>query len=146
MAIFHRAIKILTRVLAAIFLSPVTSSFAANYSVIINKSNTEDAIARNELRSIFLGDKVKWKNNKYIKIAIPEDENILKEFLHSELGMTPSQFNNQWKKLVFTGKASMPQTFTEKSQIIEYLASNPGAIGVVTAGGINGSVKAITIK
>jgi len=141
----NRLINTLLAAVTGIYLLLATTAFAANYVVIANKDVPSDSMPRAEIRSIFLGDKVKWENRKYIKISVPESGVVLNEFLQG-IGLTNSQFDNQWMKLVFTGKASMPQSFTEMAKIVEYVASHAGAIGVVAAGQGNGSVKTISIK
>jgi hypothetical protein len=49
-------------------------------------------------------------------------------------------------KLVYTGKGSVPPSFTEDHQIIEFVARQPNAIGFASPGKVTGAVKIITIK
>ena len=128
------------------FLFLPASVLAARYDVIVNKSLEVDSISRAELQSVFLGEKVKWNNKKYIKIALHEDAEVLKDFLQSIVGKTPSQFDTHWSRLVFTGKASMPPSFAESSRIAEYVAGKPGAIGFVPSGQGGSSVKVIKVQ
>jgi ABC-type phosphate transport system substrate-binding protein len=132
-------------VLAALLLLP-TLSLAARYEVIVNRSLEVDTLSKAELQAFFLGEKVKWNGKKYVKIALLEDPAVLKEFLQSVVGKTPSQFDTHWSKLVFTGKASMPPSFAESAKMIEFVAGKPGAIGFVPAGQAGNSVKVIKVQ
>lgn len=119
---------------------------SAGFIVIANNSVAETSLSKKELQSIYLGEKIKWENKKYIKISVFEDASIFKEFLQSIVGKTPSQFDQHWIRMVTTGKASMPPTFTESKQVIEFVAGHPNSIGFVPAGNVGDSVKTIAIK
>ena len=135
-----------TLIVVGLILWMTATVFAANYVVIVNKDVSEDSFSRAELRSIFLGEKIKWENKKYIKVAIPLEGDAYREFLKDVVLKTPSQFDNHWMKQVYSGKASMPQSFAEISQLVDYVASHSGAIGFVAAGLTDKSVKTISIK
>lgn len=132
-------------VLAVLLLLPALA-LAARYEVIVNRSLEVDTLSKAELQAVFLGEKVKWNGKKYVKIALLEDPAVLKEFLQSVVGKTPSQFDTHWSKLVFTGKASMPPSFAESAKMLEFVAGKPGAIGFVPAGQAGNSVKVIKVQ
>lgn len=119
---------------------------SAGFIVIANNSVAETSLSKKELQSIYLGEKIKWDNKKYIKISVFEDTPVLKEFLQSIVGKTPSQFDQHWTRMVTTGKASMPPTFSESKQVIDFVAGHPNSIGFVPAGNVGDSVKTIAIK
>jgi ABC-type phosphate transport system substrate-binding protein len=121
-------------------------AFAANFVVIANKDVPVDSLSKAELRAIFLGEKVKWDNRKYIKIAFLDEGEASKDFLQGVVGKTPSQYDNHWQKMVFSGKGAMPQSFAEISKVVGYVAAHPGAVGFVAAGQEISSVKTISIK
>lgn len=116
------------------------------FIVVTNNSVVDASLSKKELQAIFLGEKIKWGNKKYIKISILEDTSTYKDFLLSVVGKTPSQFDQHWVRLVTTGRASMPPTFSDSKQVIDYVAGHPDSIGFVAAGKADGSVKTITIK
>jgi ABC-type phosphate transport system substrate-binding protein len=120
--------------------------FAANYVIIANKGVSEDSLSKTELRAMFLGEKIKWENKKYIKLAIPVEGDAYREFLQEVVLKTPSQYDNHWMKQVYSGKASVPQSFSDPSKLVEFVVSHPGAIGIVEAGQSDRSVKTISIK
>ena len=93
-----------------------------------------------------LGEKTKWDDGKAIKIAVLQDGVIHKSFLEGIVEKTSSQYENYWKKLIFTGKAVAPKSFDTTSKALEFVAGQEGAIGYISAGEAGGSVKTITIK
>lgn len=148
MAKCHRAIwrSCWGLVALGLFLATAPVALAGNFEVIVSKSVPAATVSRADLRAIFLGEKVKWDNSRYIKVVVPEDPALLKEFLQAVVGKTPAQFDQHWQNLVFTGKAAMPRSFAESAQLIDFVAGHPGAIGVVLAGHAGASVKTISIK
>jgi ABC-type phosphate transport system substrate-binding protein len=119
-------------------VSPV---FAVNFEVIANKGVLDSTLLKAELKAIYLGEKVKWGNRKHIRVAILEDALVYKGFLQTVVGKTPAQFDQHWSRMVMTGKASMPQIFTDVQQLVNYVANEPNAVGVVPAGLPYNSVK-----
>jgi len=123
-----------------------SSPQAANVVVIANKSVTENSLSKAELQAIFLGEKVKWENRRNIRIAVLENGPGYKDFLQTIVGKTPSQFDQHWQRMASTGRAALPPYFTDVQLLIEYVAKQPNAIGVVPSGQENSSVKIISIK
>jgi len=148
MAKCHRAIwrRCWGLVALGLFLAIAPAALAGNFEVIVSKAVPVASVSKAELRAIFLGEKVKWDNSRYIKVVIPEDSALLKEFLQAVVGKTPLQFDKHWQNLVFTGKAAMPRSFADSAQLVDFVAGHPGAIGVVLAGQAGASVKTISIK
>jgi hypothetical protein len=144
----HGAIRstICTFAALGLLLGVATAALAANYEVIVTKAVPATSFSKADLKAVFLGEKVKWDNSKYIKVVLPEDPALLKEFLQQVVGKTPSQYDNHWQNLVFTGKAAMPRSFADAGKLMEYVAGHAGAIGVVLAGQADASVKTISIK
>lgn len=148
MEIIHQKFRALIGPILTVFLTFYLASPAAakEFVLIANKSLETNSLSKADLQSIFLGEKVKWDNRHYIKIVLFEEPKILREFLLDIVDRTSAQYENHWRKLVFTGKANMPQTFTDKASLIEFVAGKPGAIGFIPAGKAGDSVKVISIK
>ena len=119
---------------------------AAGFDVIVNKSVPETELSRSELQSIFLGEKVRWSNRKYIKISVIENSPAQAEFLRSIVGKTTAQFDQHWMRLMSTGRGLLPPSFSDEQQLVDFVAKQPTAIGIISTGRAYGSVKVITVK
>jgi ABC-type phosphate transport system substrate-binding protein len=119
---------------------------AADFVIVANKNVSANSLSKAELQAIFLGEKTRWDDGKPIKIVVLDEGAAHKAFLLAVVGKTPSQFDNYWKKLVFTGKAAAPKAFDEAGKLIDFVAGQAGAVGYVAAGQPIGSVKTISIK
>jgi ABC-type phosphate transport system substrate-binding protein len=148
MAIFKgRAKEIIQSLILAVFFFGFPSMLlAGDYVVITNKDVSASSLSKSELQSIFLGERTKWDDGKHINIVILAQGDVHKSFLQDIVEKTPSQYESFWKKLIFTGKATAPKSLDSIEKIVEYVAGQQGAIGYVSVGQANGSVKIITIK
>lgn len=59
------------------------------------------------------------------------------------LGKTGADLASYWSRLVFTGKARAPAEAEGDAAVKAKLAANPGAIGYISDGAIDGSVKVL---
>lgn len=133
-------------VAVALGLGFAVTAIAADYLVVANKGVSVGSLSREDAQAIFLGERTKWDDGKSIKIAVLETGGAHKAFLQDVVSKTPSQFDNYWKKKVFTGKSAAPKTFGDAQSLTEYVSGQPGAIGYVAAGSAGSSVKTISIK
>lgn len=129
-----------------LLLTSASVSFAADYTVIANKGVSSGSLSKADIQAIFLGDKTKWDDGKPVKIAVLESGSASKSFLQGVVGKTPSQFDNYWKRLIFTGKAAAPKAFDDAASLVQFVSGTSGAVGFVGDGQAGSSVKTISIK
>ncbi len=98
--------------------------------LIANKNVAEDHFTKKEIQKIFLGKKKKWKDNSNIILIIPEEKNILKSLLKL-IKKSQTQFDNTWKKLIFTGKSKAPIKMKKTEEIIQFVGKTKGALSVI---------------
>lgn len=111
---------------------------------IANKSVPFDQISQKNLAKIFLAKKKKWDKCS-ISIAIYVEKNAEKSFLET-IGKSKRQFENYWKKLIFTGKAKEPTKFNDLDSLIDFVAKTPGAISYIPKSNLkNEKIKTIEV-
>lgn len=59
------------------------------------------------------------------------------------LGKAGAELTTYWSRLIFTGKAKAPTEVGSDAEVKAKLAANPGAIGYVSDGAVDGSVKVL---
>jgi ABC-type phosphate transport system substrate-binding protein len=114
--------------------------------IITNKNVAVDTLSKSELKEIFLGSRIKWKDNKSVHFAISGDESMHSEFLKTYINRSESQFKRHWKKMVFTGKGEKPKTFKTKEELLEYVSKTDGAIGYIDDNTVAVNVKTIKLQ
>ncbi len=115
--------------------------------VVVNKENKLASLTSDDLTRIFLGKKTLWESGTRIVPAMPEEESAPGElFLSGTLKKSVSQFRTYWKRLLFSGGGAVPKVFRTSGQILDFVARQPGAIGVVEASAVDDRVRVLEIS
>ena len=131
-------------VLASILLAS-SASWAADFVLIVSKANTVSRLSADEARNIFLGKKTTWPDGKSIVFVIQEGTEVNNEFMSEVLQKTPNQYILFWKKAVYTGTGTAPQSFKSDAEVKEFVVSNIYAIGYISEKSLDGTVKKVEI-
>lgn len=123
----------------------VQVSGAGDILIIANKDVSASELSRNEIRSIFLGEKIRWNDDRKMTFVILKTKEH-DEFLRAYIGNTAAQYLNYWKKMVFTGKSKSPKAFDSPEKLLDYVAETQGAVGYIPSEAYNEKVKIISIK
>jgi ABC-type phosphate transport system substrate-binding protein len=106
----------------------------ADAIAIVKADHPTDTISKKDLKKILLGKTKKWDDGSKVVLVILEGGDAHDKFVKKFAGKTAKQFQNFWRKMVFSGKGKMPQTFASEADLAAFVAANPGAIGYVAAG------------
>ena len=131
-----------------VFMSLATSLAAArDLALVSNKTNTVDAISATELIKICKAQTERWPDGKPVTFVMrsPGAPDMLL-MLEKVYGMSEKEVSS----LIVTsnrGRAGHPAIFiaTSDEELVNKVASTPGAIGVVDVYSINSSVSVIKI-
>lgn len=132
-------------ILFAALLSPVIS-LADGAVIIVNRDVSSSSLSSDDVRQIFLGNKTSWENGEKIVFVVQEKTETADAFLKTFVKKSASQYDNFWKKQVFTGKGKAPQSFSSETELAEFISKTPGAIGYVSSGASTGKVKTIAVQ
>ncbi len=138
----HSALRPL--VLAGLMLS-IAIPASAGQIVIANESVPVDAVGANNLERVFLGKSTKMEGAK-VGIAVLAEGATHSEFLTSFLKKNPKQFLSHWRRICFSGKGTMPTTFTTEEELVAHVAATPGAIGYVDSDTPHAGVKVLLVS
>lgn len=144
-----RSICLVTAVAAAFLVSGLCHpSFAQTETVyvFVNQDVPEEAMARTQLKSIYLGKKDRWSNNQQVTFTTLNQGPCQEVFIREYVKKSPFQFQNYWKKQVFTGMGQPPRKFDSPAALIDYVSRTTGAIGFSCQRPDTGKVKILTIN
>ena len=114
--------------------------------IVVSKENKIRSMTTDDLIRIFLGKKTLWDSGTRIVPAMPEEESPAGElFLSQTLKKSVSQFRAYWKRLLFSGGGTVPRVFRNSDQLMDFVARQPGAIGVVEASAVDDRVRVLEI-
>ncbi len=100
--------------------------------VISHPDGAPAAMNQTELKSILMGERQRWRNGTKIKIALLKTNTPIGKYVcESIYQMSADEFKKYWLSLVFQGKAEAPAFFNNLSDLQDFVAENPGAIGII---------------
>ena len=129
-------------------LSVASAAGAQGQTQVIVSSDVEvSAISQAEIARIYLGKKTFWDSGARIQPSLLDEKSPLTEsFLEENLKKTVRQFRAYWKRHLFSGQGTAPKTFASSKQVADFVAANPGAIGVVDGSYTDDRVKFIELQ
>jgi ABC-type phosphate transport system substrate-binding protein len=103
-------------------------------------------ISKTDLADIFTGAANSFSDGSRAVPATLKAGALHEAFLKQYIGKKDLLFRGDWRVLVFSGKATMPKAFATEEELVEYVASVPGAIGYVTVAPRNPQVKSLRVR
>jgi ABC-type phosphate transport system substrate-binding protein len=135
-----------TVIFLCIVFALVTGAAHADVLIIANKDVKDTAIKKADLKDIFLGKKVQWKDNTKIRFVTLKESDPHKTFLRTYINKSSQQYSNYWRKMVFTGKGRIPKSFATSAEMIEYVSGTNGAIGYIGSSTKPANVNTINVR
>ena len=137
--------KLVTLIVAVSTLSGAAAQDTVK--IIVNPDVEVSSMSQAELARIYLGKKTLWDSGSRITPSLLNEKSPLtKEFLEENVRKTVRQYRAYWKRHLFSGKGTAPKTFSSSRQVANYVAENPGGIGVVDAGFEDDRVKVVELS
>jgi ABC-type phosphate transport system substrate-binding protein len=136
---------IIAFILFVAMLSPALS-LADGVVIVANKDVPASSLAADNVKEIFLGKKTTWDNGDKIVFVVQDRTDACDAFLKAYVKKSASQYDNYWKKQVFTGKGKAPQSFSSDKELVDYVSNTPGAVGYVSSGADTGNTKTISVQ
>ena len=102
----------------------------ADFYVVVNATNPEQALTRKEAVALFMGRSRAFSNGEFALIFdLPRDHPRRAAFYQALTGLNVAQVNSYWSRLMFAGQSVPPQTLTDEAAMAGVLRRNPGALG-----------------
>ena len=140
--------KIVIFIIACALAASTLSGAAAhdNVKIIVNPEVEIGTLTQAEVARIYLGKKTFWDSGSRIAPSLLNEKSALTEaFLEQSVRKTVRQYRAYWKRHLFSGKGIAPKTFSSSRQVANFVADNPGAIGVVDASFDDDRVKVVEL-
>jgi TonB family protein len=121
------------------------SAWAGDVKVIANPNVKADSISKVELKSLFLGQTHSLVDGTRAEPVLIISGPVHEAFVTQYLGISESALQNYYRRLVFTGKDSMPRELHSEAQVLAYVSRTTGAIGYVSAANNVEGVKTLAV-
>lgn len=113
----------------------------AQVAVIAHPGVADASVDTGTLIGIYSLDKTRWSDGSAI---VPFDAaTAAQEAFYGALGQSANQFKKVWLRKKLSGEGQPPESLGSDAEILAKVASTPGAVGFVSAGAVDGSVKVL---
>ena len=119
---------------------------AQEFQVIVNTSNSVSELSRDQVSNIFQKKERRLGSENAAPVDLKNDAPVRETFSQTIHGSSVSAIDSYWMKQVFAGRGEPPEQKSSEAEVLEYVRSNAGAIGYVSAGTVLGAgVKALSV-
>lgn len=131
--------KTIMLLLSVLCATPVLAEIA----VVVNPANS-NAVSGDDINRFFLGKAASFSDGtKAVPLNQNEGAAARDEFDSKVLNRSAAQLKAYWSKLVFTGKGTPPKELADDAAVKAAVAAEAGAIGYISSGSVDSSVKVI---
>jgi len=135
--------NILLRTLAACALLSAGASHAADFAIIVNKTNAS-SVDKALVARLYTGDAKTWADGSQVSLIDQNVDNPLRAQFTTEItGKSVSSMKALWAQHAFSGKALPPKIVDGDADVKKAVAANKNAIGYIKATSVDDSVKVV---
>jgi hypothetical protein len=133
-------------ILGAVWICLTAGPQAADVQVVANVSVGASAVSAKDLKDVFLGAKTTLSDGTAVEPVLAEGGPAHDAFLKDYVGKSDTALRTYLKSQVFTGKGSMPKSFSSDADIVKYVAKTKGAIAYVSSSTDTAGVKKLAVN
>jgi ABC-type phosphate transport system substrate-binding protein len=135
------------KVLLIIVIQQVFFAGGANgqVAVIAHKGVSTDAIGKQQLLDFYTGDDRRWDDGVPVTVLDLKEKNEAKKALYQYLGKSTSRMKSIWIKRMLAGEGDPPEAMESEDEMLQKVASTPGAVGFVSESKVTNEVKILAI-
>lgn len=116
----------------------------AEVQVIANKAIADTPLSKAQVSALYLGATRSLPSGKAVVIVDQEsDEDVYSEFYEKIVQKSPQFMKSHWSGIVFSGRGEPPESLLDDEEVVEFVNSNPKAIGYVSGDADIGAAKVL---
>lgn len=105
------------------------------------------ALTRDTTRAIFAMRQRSWPDGRAVRVfVLPNDHPVHARFAKERLTVYPHQLQLAWDRMVFSGTGQAPNQVNSQSEMLERVATTPGALGYLEREYLDDRVQVITME
>jgi ABC-type phosphate transport system substrate-binding protein len=126
--------KLIVIVVSALLAGPASAEIV----VVVNPANPASRMFTEQAAQFFMG-----KSNQFTPVDQGKESSIRRDFYQKLAGKTLAQVEAVWAKIEFSGKGSMPKSYSSDAAVKKAIAADPSAIGYIEKASVDDSVKVL---
>ncbi|AGA35202.1 hypothetical protein TVNIR_3572 [Thioalkalivibrio nitratireducens DSM 14787] len=141
--------RMLATILAGVILVLLMPAASASDDVLVvgHADLSAETLAAHSVRAIFAMRQRSWPDGQAARVfVLPDDHPVHVQFTKVVLGAFPHQLRLAWDRQIFSGSGQAPQRVNSETEMVERVASTPGAVGYATREAINARVRIIPVE
>jgi len=138
--------KTIIHALIAAFLVMLLAAPAvqAEIVVIAHAANSETALSVKQAKKIFLGKKTAFPGGGEASPVDQKEGSATREAFYQKVaGKNADAMKGYWTQMIFSGKASPPDSVDDDAAVKAWVAGNKNGIGYVDKSVVDGTVKVL---
>ncbi len=125
----------------------LTCGAAQGVDLVANRSIDFETISKSTLRSIFSMRMTQWPDGTPIRVFVMGDKTSQHtDFTKHILGVFPHQLRRAWDRQIYSGMGQAPIKVETEQEMLEQIATTPGAIGYLSEENINEQVRILPVQ
>ena len=129
-----------------ILLALAAASADAQVAVIVNKSNSISKISPSSLKDIYLLSNVKWSDGTSIVVIDTREKSLQQKFYEFIDVRDILSVKKKWMRFQLSGEGKAPTVVDGAEEVLEKVASTPGAIGYIRLSELKGDDVKVVAK
>jgi ABC-type phosphate transport system substrate-binding protein len=128
-------------------LLPLSATALERQVVLIAHPNVANtSLTRDTTRAIFAMRQRSWPDGQAVRVfVLPNDHPVHARFAKERLTVYPHQLQLAWDRMVFSGTGQAPSQVNTQSEMLERVATTPGALGYLEREYLDERVQVITM-
>ena len=113
----------------------------AQVAVVAHPGVADDAADAGTLVGIYNLDQTRWSDGSAV---VPFDASTAaQDAFYGAIGQSTGQIKKVWLRKKLSGEGQPPESLGSDAEVLQKVASTPGAVGFVSADAVDGSVKVL---
>ncbi|MBB3139424.1 hypothetical protein [Halomonas organivorans] len=128
-------------------LSPWTMADEPSVLLVANPGVETHHLTRDTTRALFAMRQRTWPDGQAARIfVLPNRHPVHARFVKQRLSVYPHQLQLAWDRVVFSGTGQAPNRVLTQAEMLEQIASTPGALGYLEREYVDDRVQVITME
>ncbi len=123
-----------------------TAEEQSAFKVITHPDNPVTSLSKSQVSKILLKKVRKWEHGQRVQAVDQGGGQTVREIFTKEIhGRSLSSIQRFWQRQIFSGTEVPPPELAGDSAVVDFVSSNPGAIGYVSADASVEGVKVVDV-
>ncbi|EWH03365.1 hypothetical protein [Halomonas sp. BC04] len=141
------ALKRLLLLAVLVMLAPATSAEQRQVALIAHTEVNTRTLTRDNMRAIFAMRQRTWPDGQAVRVfVLPNNHTVHGRFTKERLAVYPHQLQLAWDRMVFSGTGQAPSRVSSQSEMLERIATTPGALGYLEREYLDDRVQVISME